>query len=179
LLDRVLEEDIISTSNIDPEMKSGGFSYRAVVKAKPDVEEGKLRLLKDLILENQSIPTFQLLLLDAKKALDERNYSISIVYGITALESIVRQYFDKVAAIRGFSKKAAMNIGLSSLVTVLLRMTLDKDKLSDRLIHEFKEANNKRNEIIHRAEMNVDRGEAIRAFNTVRQLIEILVSNMM
>jgi hypothetical protein len=123
---------------------------------------------------NDSVPTFHLLFLDAKKALYERNYSLSIVYGITALESVARQYVEKVCTQKGLSKKTFENIGLSTLVTAILRMIMDKDELPDRLVQNFKEANRKRNEIIHQAALDVERSEALKAFETIRQLIEVL-----
>jgi hypothetical protein len=173
-LDRVIEEDIISTSNIDSRTRSGGFTYRPVIKAKPDIDEEKLRAINDLIGGNRSIPTFQLLLLDARKALDEGNYALSIIYGITALESVVKQYLEKIATQRGLSKKTFGNMGLSTLVTVILRMTLDKMELPDQLINGFKEANKKRNDIIHQAALDTDRNDAVKSLESVNQLVELL-----
>jgi hypothetical protein len=68
-----------------------------MIKAKPDISDEELKSLTTLITEPNSIPTFRLLLLDARKALDETSHALAIIYSITALESVARQYFERIA----------------------------------------------------------------------------------
>jgi hypothetical protein len=174
-LNRVYEDDILSTAQWNQDSKSGGSSHRGIVKIKPDIDDDKQKELEDLISITESIPTFHLLLLDAAKAIGERNYSLAIIYSITALESVVKQFCEKSATQKGLSGKTFEKTSLYTLVTVELRAMLTKEELPDTLIEDFKRANQTRNEIIHKAALEVDRGESEKAFETVLQLIEILM----
>lgn len=94
-----------------------------------------------------------------RTALFEEKYALAIVYAITALESLVKQL---------------QNMNLFNLVTIVLRLTLGKDKLPDNLVKDFIDANRLRNQIIHKAVMNVSKDDAEKAFSVVQRLITIL-----
>jgi hypothetical protein len=175
-LNRINEDDILFTSQTNSEGDSGGFAYRGMIKAKPDINGEKLKSLITLVTGISPIPTFHLLLLDAKRALDEREHALAIIYSITALESVAKQYFKKMALSKGLSKKMFDNTKLFTLITVLMRLILSKDKLPDALIEDFKKANRLRNDIIHEASLEIDRKDSIAAFETVKKLIEVLGS---
>jgi hypothetical protein len=140
-LNRINEDDILFTSQTNSEGDSGGFVYGGMIKAKPDINDEKLKLLTTLLTRTNSIPTSHFLLLDAKKALDERDHALAIIYSITALESVTKQYFERMALSKGLSRKMFQNTRLFTLVTVLMRLILSKDKLPDTLFEDFKKAN--------------------------------------
>jgi len=173
-LNRINEDDILFTSQMDSDRQSAGFSYKGIIKAKEDINDEALKLLTTLISKTDPIPSFHLLLLDAKKALDERNHALAIIYSITALESLVRVYCKEIAVHKGLSNEKFENFQLSTLVTVILRMALSKDKLSDTLIKDFVAANKLRNKIIHNASLEVSRSDSLKTFETVLQFIAVL-----
>jgi hypothetical protein len=94
------------------------------------------------------------------------------------LESVTKQYFERMALSKGLSRKMFQNTRLFTLVTVLMRLILSKDKLPDTLFEDFKKANRLRNDIIHEASLGDDGNDSIAAFETVRKLIEALGSNI-
>lgn len=112
-----------------------------------------------------------------RTALFEEKYALTIVYAITALESLVKQYMEKMADQKNLTEltsKQLQNMNLFNLVTIVLRLTLGKDKLPDNLVKDFIDANRLRNQIIHKAVMNVSKDDAEKAFSVVQRLITIL-----
>jgi hypothetical protein len=112
-----------------------------------------------------------------RTALFEEKYALAIVYAITALESLVKQYMEKMADQKNLTEltsKQLQNMNLFNLVTIVLRLTLGKDKLPDNLVKDFIDANRLRNQIIHKAVMNVSKDDAEKAFSVVQRLITIL-----
>lgn len=94
-----------------------------------------------------------------------------------ALESFVKQYMEKMADqenLTELTSKQLQNMNLFNLVTIVLRLTLGKDKLPDNLVKDFIDANRLRNQIIHKAVMNVSKDDAEKAFSVVQRLITIL-----
>jgi hypothetical protein len=116
-------------------------------------------------------------MLDAQKALDEENNALGVVYSITALESVAKQYVRKMAKDKGWSEKKFGKLNLATLVNVVLRIVFSKDELSDDLMKDFVSANALRNRIIHEATISVHKEEANKAFNTVQELINKLTLN--
>lgn len=112
-----------------------------------------------------------------RTALFEEKYALAIVYAITALESFVKQYMEKMANQKNLTEltsKQLQNMNLFNLVTIVLGLTLGKDKLPDNLVKDFIDANRLRNQIIHKAVMNVSKDDAEKAFSVVQRLITIL-----
>jgi hypothetical protein len=168
---RIRREDILFISS------EREFAYEGLSKAKPDISNQSLDRLKHLLSDKGSAPTFYLLFLDAKSALYEGKYALAIIYSITALEAIVKQFIKKKAEEKQLSDitlKQLENMYLSSLVKVVLRLLLSKDELTDELVKEFTKANKLRNNIIHEAETDISKESAEKATKMVLQMIGIL-----
>jgi len=158
-----------------------GFSYSGAVKVKPSIDQEKLKLLKDLSSNSEPLPAHHIIFLDALRALEEQNYSLAVVYPITFLESIVRQYIDKFSKWQELGKDSSDKLGsldLFSLVTVVLRLILDKEELPDEIIEEFVKANKIRNHIIHKAKIDVSKEDAEKAYNMTLFMGSILNEQM-
>jgi hypothetical protein len=67
---------------------------------------------------------------------------------------------------------------LYQLVTVGLRLLLSNEELPDQLIEDFSKVNKMRNEIIHNAQINVRKEDAIKADMVVRKIIEALINRI-
>jgi hypothetical protein len=168
---RIREEDILFVSS------ETQFDYEGFSKAKPDISNERVEHLKSLLSIKEPVSTFSLVLLDMRTALFEEKFALAIVYAITALESLVKQYIEKMAYQKNLTKltsKQLQNMNLFNLVTVVLRLTLGKDKLPDNLVEDFIDTNRLRNQIIHKAVMDVSKDDAEKALSVVQQLITIL-----
>jgi hypothetical protein len=178
-LNRINEHDILFTST-----QSGGdfgFSYKGATKIRPSLDQEKVNLLRDLLSNNEPLPTFHLLLLDAKKALDEENYSLAVIYSITSLESVVKQFIDKFSKqqrLEGHSSRNLKRLSISNMVTVGLRLILNKEEFPDKMIEDFTTANGLRNDIIHESKMEVVKEAAVKAFNTVSKIESIILPKL-
>jgi hypothetical protein len=153
------------------------FNYEGLGKVRPDISGQDLDHLRSLLLAKESPSTFYLLFLSAKNAVFEENYSLAIIYAITSIESLVRMYLDKLADEKSLphtTSKRLQNMSLFQLVTVVLRIALPKDELSDELIEEFVKANQLRNKIIHKAVMNITKDSAEKANQMTLNIMNVL-----
>jgi hypothetical protein len=173
-LGRISEQDILFTTETALDGSSVGATHIGIAKAQPDVSREHIGKLVELITSTYSLSTSHLLMLDAQKALDEENNALCVIYSITALESVTKQYVRKMAKDKGWSEKKFRKLNLATLVNVVLRIVFNKDDLSDGLMKDFVSANALRNRIIHEATISVHKEEANKAFNTVQELINKL-----
>jgi hypothetical protein len=66
------------------------------------------------------------------------------------------------------------SLTLSNMVTVALRLILDREEFPDKMIEEFSVANKLRNKIIHTAKMDESKDDAEKAYKTVSKIISII-----
>jgi hypothetical protein len=130
----IREDDILFV------ISESDFSFEGMGKVKPDISGLDLDHLELLLLDKEPPSTFYLLFLDAQNAVFEENYSLAIIYAITSVESLVRMYIERLVdenSLPHKTSKRLQNMSLFQLVTVVLRLVLTRDDLSDELIEEF------------------------------------------
>jgi hypothetical protein len=133
-LGRISEQVILFTTETALDGSSVGAAHMGIAKAQPDVSREHIGKLVELITSTYSVSTSDLLMLDAQKALDEENNALGVVYSITALESVAKQYVRKMAKDKGWSEKKFGKLNLATLVNVVLRIVFSKNELSDDLM---------------------------------------------
>jgi hypothetical protein len=176
-LGRISEQDILLTTETALDGSSVGAAHMGIAKAEPDIGRKHISRLVELITSSCPVSTSDLLMLDAQKALDEENNALAVVYSITALESVVKQYVRKMARDKGWPEEKFVKLNLATLVNVVLRIIFDKLELSDGLMKDFVSANILRNRIIHEATISIKKEEASKAFNTAQELVKKLALN--
>jgi hypothetical protein len=176
-LGRISEQDILFTTETALDGSSVGAAHMGMAKTEPDVNREDINRLVELITSTCPASTSDLLMLDAQKALDEENNALAVVYSITALESVAKQYVRRMAKRKGWSEEKFVKLNLATLVNVILRIVFSKDELSDDLMKNFVSANKLRNKIIHEATISVHKEEANKAFKTAQELINKLALN--
>jgi hypothetical protein len=137
--------------------------------------------MKSRLSSREPVSIYDSLLLDTKSALYEEKYSSAILYSFIYLESALKTLIGMLVDKEILSKKTAdrmQKLHLYQLVTVGLRLLLNKEELPDQLVEDFSEVNKMRNEIIHEAEMKVRKEDAVKADKVVGQIIDTLVNKI-
>lgn len=146
----------------------------------PDFPDSTVNMIKDSLMDIETqnllsrMPFFQLRL-DAQNAFDQTDYHLSIIYIITALESIVKVllsfYYDKQ------KMKRTERTPISILVTKHLKELFPFFQLAIYL-DDIRFALDTRNRIIHEADINIHKDEARKILRDVSDFMNFLLRNL-
>ncbi|GEM_PF-3649727 len=157
---------------------AGTNSPHPTIKFQADLHGEDLTRFKTSLLRDSPQDTFYNLFMDAQSALEEENYPLAVIYSVTSIESITKLFLNVTASRYELSKNSIdrlLQMHLSELFTVVLRLILTPSDLPDTIITEVSKTNTLRNKIIHEAKFNVSRTEAQQAVNSASRLIGILL----
>lgn len=157
---------------------AGEKRFYGMIKFAPFADEEKVgQIRKDLMNDPGEMP-FHMLYLDAQNAYEQMNYTLSIIYSITSIESLVKTFLRMYSTrhkIQGVSKKGLLRSPIHNAVSVILRLIISKAELSDQMILDFIEANKIRNSVIHQARQDVSEPDAQKAIRTLEAFMAVLL----
>jgi hypothetical protein len=115
------------------------------------------------------------ILVQAKSFLEQRNYRMTILESIIALEfalsAIVRNSLQEKGISKEKCESLIVSLGVSQILDVGLNLLIPQDLPPQEVIQACKEANRIRNKIVHRAAITVTGEEAQNAFYNVDSFI--------
>jgi len=159
-----------------------GVSTKSQAYSIKDDHDTKLvNEIKEALLNPKPEHPFMTLILDSKKSSYEQNFHLSIIYAITALESIVKLYVLFYAKKEKFGNKVErklMSLNLHLLITTILKMTVKSDQFTDEFIDKIVNSIRLRNKIIHESQLSVKEQDAKTAIKNVTTIARILLDEM-
>ena len=177
----ITEDEIFIYKNVSETQLSQAYSYKGFIQTKPDCSFDIVNDIKNqLIAQEPRFPYF-MLILDAKKSFNEKNYYLSVVYAITALESIVKMCILIHTGKRNFSKtqeKKFMDASLNFLVTIALKNFVLSADFTDDLIDKVVLGIKIRNDIIHKTKLDVTEKHAIDTLENIQKMADVLIKDL-
>jgi hypothetical protein len=171
---RIRENDIFLYMNVREDSFDCSHVEKGISQIRTDHDEKIVNSLKQELFDMKPEFPFIHLRLDALNAFEEGKYHLSIIYIITALESLVKTFLDFYFSKNYLDiKKQILKMPLHNLITIILRLIVSSDELTN-LISNIKSAITLRNKIIHEAELNVSEKQAKKIIEDVTKFFEFL-----
>ena len=173
------ESDVLVYKSVNS--KSQAYSIHGISKIKDDHDSQTVTDIKYALMNPSPEHPFMMLLLDSKKSLYENKFYLSVIYAITALESIIKLYIVVYVKKQKLGKKVEerlLSSSLNLLVTTILKMTLKSSQFTDDLVQELVNSIRLRNRIIHESQLEVDQDDAKLAIKNVSATARILIDEM-
>ncbi|MGN6707859.1 MAG: hypothetical protein ACTHKF_00730 [Candidatus Nitrosocosmicus sp.] len=158
-----------------------GWNERGYGPISPDYDKPTVKRLKDFLLDNKTHRTlsnmvFLHLRLDAQNAFDETNYHLSVIYIITALESIVKvllSYYYDENQMKDIERKFISRLISEDLVNIFHNNQLDI------YLKNIQDALKIRNKIIHEADISIGKEQSGKILKDVSNFISFLSNNLL
>ena len=171
---KIHEKDIFIFMDVEEHSFEFSHTEKGISQFRPDHEDTIVDTLKQELVDIKPDFPFKQLRLDAINAFEESNYHLSIIYSITALESIIKTFLSiYLSMFYPQIQKQVIKMPLSSLVTIILRFLLQSDKLNN-ILPGIQSAIILRNRIIHEAELNISENQAKKVIEDVNKFIEFI-----
>lgn len=161
----------IHDSNFNYSMTESGYGQYAF-----DIGKNKVDEIREMLMVPTDKPflpfTVFHLKMDTLKALEEENYSLALIYMVTALESLIKivlsYYYDETKM-----KEVDETHSLSKLISEDLVDVFKNDEMKGLRKPVF-DAINIRNDVIHRAKTDLTREETVRLLDGVEIFMKLL-----
>jgi hypothetical protein len=177
----VIEDEIFIYKDVSEDSGQMVYSMKGFTQKREDHDLGTVNEIRNNLL-NREIPSpYFLLILDAMKALDDSKYYLSIIYAITALESIVKTYIIIYSKRNAFQEKVIdnlLNLRLQLLLTTILRIFVNSKEFDDELITRIQKGITLRNKIIHESNLDISKETANDVINNVKKIVNILIFDL-
>ena len=153
------------------------YTKKGIKKIQDDINIDTVNSIKSSLVKSTKPFPLEILIVESMAALEEERYYLSIIYSITALESIIKIYFNEYFKVYNTSakKRKAMfsRYHLYQLVTEQLESYI-KGSIDKKLIDEIGEQIDIRNEIIHDTNLSIDITSAIKTIENVKKILSLL-----
>ncbi len=177
----ITENDIFIYKSISEKDTQMAFTMKGFTKMKSDKDLETQNKIKDALIHPEPQFPFMMLLLDADKSIDDGKYFLSVIYAITALESIVKFYVMFYAQKKNITEKVTkklISLNLYTLVTTILRIFVTSAKFDDKLEDQILYGISLRNKIIHQSELKITLKDAESIIQNVRTLAGVLMEDL-
>lgn len=177
----ITENDIFIYKSISESDTQMAFTMKGFTKMKSDKDLKTTDIIKDKLINPEPQLPFMMLMLDADKSIDDGKYFLSVIYAITALESIVKFYIMVYASKKNIGDdvtKKLISLRLYSLVTTILRLFVKSIKFDDKLEKQILYGISLRNKIIHESELQITLKDAKSTIDNVRTLAGVLMEDL-
>ena len=176
----ITEDDIFIYKSISENDTHMAFTMKGFTKMKTDKDLETTKGIKEKLINPEPQLPFMMLMLDADKSIDEGKYFLSVIYAITALESIVKFYVMLYARRKNISEgetKKLISLRLYTLITTKLRLFVTSTRFDDKLEEQILYGIRIRNKIIHESELEITEKDANSIIDNVRTMASVLMED--
>jgi hypothetical protein len=172
---KVREEDVFIYKAVKDDSFDLSYTAQGIGQIRPDHNHTTVNDLRESLMANDEpgFP-FQDFYLDALNAFEQANYDLSIVYSVTALESIVKTYL--VLYYRPEPQATSdkvLRMTLDNLVTIVLPLIFHEQDYKN-LLNGVIEAISLRNKIIHQSELGIGKNKSKSVVRNVGLYMEFI-----
>ena len=175
----VTENEIFIYKSIGERQMS--FTIKGFIQLRHDHEMETVEMIKIQLMDKVERFPYFMLILDARRSLDENKYYLAVIYGITALESMIKTYVSFYCQLNHLSRNVEKELNrspLSVLVTIILRIMVKSKKLTNELIGKIEKGIRIRNEVIHQTKFNISEEQASNIIKDVEEMTKILLGDI-
>jgi hypothetical protein len=142
------------------------------------MDEGKIRQLTDLLINESELDASRIFILNSKDACLQEDFRLAIIESVTALEIVlykfIRQQGKKLEIPKRELNNFIIDVGLTGNISVVLKMlTKGLEQIDDEIIEKCKGAITIRNKILHEGFRDISTDTENRII-AIEQMLEYL-----